>query len=367
MCIDLRSQPTEPVAMPRRRTLGLAAAAAALLGCQPSSATSTWNGAFVTAYSDEGIELCGGTSGFLDRYVQSIGTYWTGESWSGPQEHFTLELRATPGDAAGRSLSADFAWVGAGSSLQHELVHLLTWTEDGVSAPALAEGIAEGLGASRTAEIWFDAFAQERPEDFAFLAPEEFRPDTGTYYVGAAQMVAALERRYGIETVRRAYQRAPRDGPPDGIEAAYLEAFGDGLYETFDEIADERPCGFRQWQCDPSVVPTVELPFGFTAAQTAACGDETLIGAELSGDAHWYPEAVFALELDQETSFVFEEDNAFVHGFTCRTTCEGPNAVPPDVVYPYVGVPTTLPAGRYFFRVRSGDRVNPFSFSLRPV
>jgi len=353
--------------MRRRLALVPAAVLAALLGCQPSTATPTWGGAFVTAYSGEGVALCGGTSEFLDRYVQSVGTFWTGAPWSGPQEPFTLELRAAPGEAAGRSLSPDFAWVGAGSSLQHELVHLITWTEDGTSAPALAEGIAEGLGPSRSGEVWFDAFAREHPEDFAFLAPDEFRPDTGTYYVGSAQMVAALERRYGRQAVRRAYQLAPRDGPSELIEDAYLEAFGDTLYETFDQIADERPCGFRQWQCDPAVVPSVELPFGSTMAQTAACGDdETLIGAELSGDTHWYPEAVFALDFDRETSFLFEEDNAVVYGFTCRTSCEGPDAVPPDLVYPYVGVPTTLPAGRYFFRVRSADRVNPFSFSLRP-
>ncbi len=352
--------------MSRRRTLAPVAVAAVLMGCRPPSAEPTWRGAFVTAYSDEGVEPCGGTSDFLDQYVQSIGSYWTGDNWSGPQEPFTLELRASPGEVSGRSLSADFAWVGEESSMLHELVHLVVRTEDGLSAPALTEGIAEGLGAGRTADIWADGFAEAYPDDFAFLPAEEFQ--SGAYYAGAAQMVAALERRYSIEAVRRAYQRASWDGRSDEIEAAYLEVFGAGLYEAFDEIADERPCGFRQWQCDPAVVPTVELPFGFTTAQTAACGDdEGLIGAELSGDAHWYPEAVFALELDQETSFVFEEDNAFVHGFTCRTTCEGPNAVPPDVVYPYVGVPTTLPAGRYFFRVRSGDRVNPFSFSLRPV
>ncbi len=354
--------------MSRRRTLGPAAVVAALCGCQPASATPTWSGAFVTAYSEEGVELCGGTSVFLDQYVESVGSFWTGGNWSGPAQPFTVELRARPGEVAGRSLSPDFAWVGTGSSLQHELVHLVTWTEDGVSAPALAEGLAEGLGPSRTAEIWFDAFARERPEDFAFLDAERFRPDTGTYYAGAAQMVAALEREYGIESVRDAYQRAPRDGPPDQIEAAYLEAFGETLYETFDEIAVERPCGFRQWQCDPSVVATVELPFGVDIADTAACEDnDALIGAELSGDTNWYPEAVFALELEQQTSFVFEEENALIHGFTCRTTCEGPSAVPPDVVYPYVGVPTTLPAGRYFFRVRSGDPVNPFSFWLQPA
>ena len=351
-----------------RRTPGAAAVAAALLGCQPAPAPATWTGAFVTAYSDEGVELCGGTSDFLDRYVESVGTYWTGGSWSRPEQPFTVELRARPGEASGRSLTADFAWVGTGSSLQHELVHLVTWTEDGVSAPALAEGVAEGLGPSRTPEIWFDAFAGERPEDFAFLPAEEFRPDTGTYYVGAAQMVAALDRRYGIDAVRQAYQRAPRDGPSTQIEDAYLEAFGETVYETFDEIVAERPCGFRQWQCDPSVVPSVDLPFGSTMAETASCGDDKgLIGAELSGDTHWYPEAVFALEFDQETSFMFEEDNAFIHGFTCRHTCEGPDAVPPDIVYPYEGVPTTLPAGRYFFRVRSADRVNPFSFSLHPA
>jgi hypothetical protein len=354
--------------MARRQPLAATALVAALSGCLPSSAAATWNGAFVTVSSEEGVELCGGTSVFLDRYVESIGNFWTGDSWSGPAQPFRVELRARPEDVAGRSLSPDFAWVGTGSSLQHELVHLVTWTEDGASAPALAEGIAEGLGASRTSEIWFDAFAREHPEEFAFLDAGAFQPDTGTYYVGAAQMVAALEREYGIASVRDAYQRAPRGGPPDQIEAAYLEAFGDSLYETFDEIAAERPCGFRQWECDPSVVPTVALPFGFDIAETADCADNpALIGAEFSGDTHWYPEAVFALELQTQTSFVFEEENAFIHGFTCRTTCEGPSATPPDVVYPYVGTPTTLPAGRYVFRVRSGDRVNPFSFSLQPA
>jgi len=68
--LDVRSQPAEPVAMPRRRTLGLAAAAAALQGRHPPSATPTWDGAFVTAYSDEGVELCGGTSDFLDRCIE---------------------------------------------------------------------------------------------------------------------------------------------------------------------------------------------------------------------------------------------------------------------------------------------------------
>lgn len=62
---------------------------------------------------------------------------------------------------------------------------------------------------------------------------------------------------------------------------------------------------------------------------------------------------VLALELEEETSFMFEEDDALVHRFTCRTSCEGPDTVPPDIVYPYVGVPTTLPAGRYFLRIRS--------------
>ncbi len=236
--VDLRAPAPEPRAM--RRTLGLATLAAIVLGCQPPDATQTWTGTFVTVTSSEGVEPCGGTFDFLDRYAQSVGSYWIGERWSGPPEPFLLELRAGPGEVSGRALSASSAWAGQASSVMHELVHLVTWTEDGVSAPALAEGVAEGLGEGRTADIWLDGFARERPEEFAFLPREAFRPETGTYYAASAQMVAALQRRYGIAAVRAAYQRAPREGPPEDIEAAYVEAFGEGIDETFDEIAAHR-------------------------------------------------------------------------------------------------------------------------------
>lgn len=355
--------------MPPSRTLLLAGCCAALSGCEEPPTGQTWAGEFVTLSMQSDVRPCGGTPVFLDRFVDGVGSYWTGASWPASAPKLSLELRDDPdADFHGRVTSSDRAWSGEQAIVLHELVHLITVSADGGSAPALLEGLAEGLGQPGFGDIWFDSFYEEHPEVFAYAATDEYYDGSGRYYTASAQMVAALSRRYGIAAVRRAYQLTGKAETPAETEAAYVEAFGDTIYDTFDEIADERPCGFRQWQCDESVVPAVSLPYGFSESQTATCGQESgLIGAEFTGDTHWYPEAVFAVEFEEETSFMFEEENAFVFGFACRDTCEAPDAVPPDIVYPYVGVPTTLPAGRYFFRVRSGDRANAFSFSFDPV
>ncbi len=355
---------------PLRTLFGVVCATSAAGGCQAEPERQVWRGEHVEVVSEEGVTLCGGTSAFFDRFVESVGGYWTSGRWQAPSERLVLELRSgSTGTFSGQAVSPTVAWAGTQSLLLHELVHLITWGEDGLSANALSEGVAEGIGATEIFDIWLDFFQAEHPSEFAFLPREQFDDGPpGQHYAASAQMVAALERRYGIEAVRRAYQLAPREGPSEAIEAAYVEAFGDTLYDTFDEIAEERPCGFRQWQCDPGVVPVVQLPYAVTEAQTLSCGSEELVGAEFSGEGRWYPESVFLLDLEEETAFTVELGNAFLYGFACRDACVGPEVAPRDLYFPYeAGTRNTLPAGRYFFRTRPADRTRPFSLSFLPA
>ena len=60
--------------------------------CQPGDTERVWRGETLTVTSVEGVELCGGSIGFLDAYVGHVSRYWGAD---GQEEPFSLELRAS--------------------------------------------------------------------------------------------------------------------------------------------------------------------------------------------------------------------------------------------------------------------------------
>ncbi len=330
----------------------------ALAGCHSPPSEMIREGEHITVTSREGVELCGGSLDFLDAYVAHVHVYWGAAISSNP---FELELRSEGIEGIrGRALQGR-SWAGAEGAVLHELNHLVTQSTDGTSAPSLSEGIATALSPSDPAGMWGPGSGP--PEDFAFVPYSEL---DFSIYQPSAQLVRFLVQRYGIETVRQAYVLAEANDTAEEIEAAYVSAFGDEIYDAFDEFEASPQCGLRAWECEPSLHPTLELPVDIVSPEDCT-RDPEWAGAAGDLNEHWYPHRRFLLEVDEEMQIVTYAENARVARSTCGDVCPSYLDTPPGfdnvaatalsgAVYP-----RTLVPGIHTFHVLPLDPSLPFS------
>ena len=305
---------------------------------------------------------CGGTVDFYDRFTPFVSDYWT----SGTDQElprFTLDLRSQKSEILGRAdVSRAHAWGTTNQSVLHELVHLVVGRHDGIAAPVLTEGVAEALGPSSRVNLlgppgW-------PVTEFAFSPLGEF--DAG-YYPPAAQLVAFLIRRYGLPTVRSAYQSIERNATAEEIEAGFVEAFGDGIYDAFDEFEATDQCPLFAWECGGEVLPVVQLPLIVGRDQT--CDHPSTLGAIAEGDDNWYPYHMMTLDVgDAPVLVTFDvSDNANLRIEDCVSTCDELTPTS-NLRFPAPNSPHVtdweLPPGRHLVTVRARDPSQPFSASI---
>ena len=311
--------------------------------------------------SDEGVELCGGSIGFLDAYVQHISAYW---GTSLPVDPFALELRESgEEDVSGRA-GAERAWAGAEQSVLHELGHVVTFSEDGVSALSLSEGFATALDPIDRAGMW--GVGSGPPEGFAFLEQSEFE---ARHYQPAAQLARFLIQRYGIETYRRAYMGARAGDSIEEIEDAFVSAFGQEIYGAFDTYETAPQCGLRAWECEPRLHSTLELPFEMHSPEDCT-EDEDWVGAAVGVGDHWYPHRRFLVQVDVDTEVVTVANNARLTRMTCEDVCPALSDLPPGfenmaaLASSGAAPVRTLTAGVHAFHVVPLDSSLPFSVRM---
>lgn len=327
-------------------------------GCQPAGSQRRWHGEHLTVTSSEGVELCGGSIGFLDAYVGHVSSYWGA---SPPTDPFRLELREQgEEDISGRA-GASQAWAGAEQSVLHELGHVVTISEDGVSAASLSEGFAAALDPLDPAGTW--GIGPGPAEDFAFLERADFEP---RHYQPAAQLTRFLIQRYGIEAYRRAYVAVRSDESAQEIEAAFVAVFGDEVYDAFDEFETGPQCGLRAWECEPTLNPTLELPVDIRSPEDCA-QDPDWVGAAPGLTELWYPHRRFVLRVDGETPVVTIAENARLARSTCEDVCPSVLDTPPGfenmaaLASSGVVPVRTLTAGLHSFHLLPLDPSLPFS------
>lgn len=341
---------------PQRTSLALALGA-----CQPTRADRVWSGAHVTVTSREGVELCGGSIDFFDAYVVHVSEYWGADDRTEP---FSLELRESgEEDVSGRA-GADGAWAGAEQSVLHELGHVVTISEDGVSAASLSEGFAAALDPIDRAGMW--GIGSGPPEAFAFLQRPEFED---RHYLPSAQLARFLIQRYGIETYRRAYVEARADHSAERIEAAFVAVFGDEIYDAFDAFETGPQCGLRAWECEPALHPLLELPVDVQSPQDCT-QDPEWVGAAPGGGEHWYPHRRFLLQVEADTEVVTVAENARLSRSTCADVCPSLSVLAPG--FEAMAAPAssgavpvrTLTAGLHAFHLTPVEPSLPFSVRM---
>ena len=329
--------------------------------CQPGDTERVWRGETLTVTSAEGVELCGGSIGFLDAYVGHVSRDWGA---GGQEEPFTLELRETgEEDISGRA-SAFNAWAGAEQSVLHELAHVVTISEDGVSAASISEGFAAALDPLDPAGMW--GITAGSPEDFAFLERGEFE---ARHYQPAAQLARFLIQHRGIDTFRRLYREARADDSAEEIEAAFVAVLGDDVYDSFDEFESGPQCGLRAWECEPTLHPTLELPVELQSPQDCT-QDLDWVGAAPGVGEYWYPHRRFLLQVDDDTPVITTSENARLARSTCADVCPPLSELPPGfenmaALASSGAVPVrTLEAGLHTFHLVPIDPSLPFSVRM---
>ena len=351
------------------QTMALAilfASVASVAGCSDPG-PAVWEGDLVTVTSSDGVEICGETLDFLDRFAGHAYMYWTGEvpAWDLALE---LDLRVgDPSDQGGLATSSQgYAWTSANRGVIHELTHLVVGWDDGSSAPSLTEGVAESFGPGDPVALWVPR--PPDPREFAFLPSDDFFfPESGlsaTYYGPSAQLVAFLIDRFGVATVRSAYRAARHDQTAEEIEDALVSVLGDGLYDAFDEFQVAPQCALQAWECDSDIVPLRELPI-VVEQDTDCTNDDQAVGAMSSRSELWFPLHQFVIDLPTETLLVIDTtDNALLRRVFCVETCDAEvwNAVDGDInsVEERVWGP-----GRIYVTVQPADPTKPFSASIR--
>jgi len=334
------------------------------MACSQPAPTNTWYGEHITVTSAEGITPCAGTIPFLDSYILHAHRFWGSMPNLAP---FELELRQQTSDSEHGGLAASgTAWATADRSVLHEINHLVTHSEDGYSAPSLTEGIATALAPTDPFSMW--GSTARSPEDFAFLERTEFGSE---HYDDSAQLTRFLIQRYGVSQFRKAYQQARLDSSAEEIEEAYLSAFGDGIYDAFDEFDQAPTCGLRAWECERKLHPSMALPVNLNSP-TDCSKDPTWIGANSSDDENWYPHRRFLVEFSKTTRIVALSENARVIRMTCDDEC----GFPPETPFPVEDVartagsestPSTVNAGLHSFHISPIDPNLPFSVDIKQL
>ena len=327
-------------------------------GCQPAYSERRWHGEHLTVTSSEGVELCGGSIGFLNAYVGHVSSYWGA---SVPAEPISLELRASGDNHVSGRAGAESAWAGAEQSVLHEIGHVVTFSEDGVSALSLSEGLAAALDPTDPAGMW--GIGSGPPESFAFLERAEFE---ARHYQPAAQLARFLIQRYGIEAYRQVYIEARMGDSAEEIEAAFVSVFGDEIYDAFDAYEAGPQCGLRAWECEPTLHATLELPLELESPEDCAVAPEW-VGAAPEGGEDWYPHRRFLLQVDEDTPVVTVAENARLTRSTCEDVCPALSEFPPGfenmaALASSGAVPVrTLTAGVHAFHLIPIDPGLPFS------
>lgn len=345
------------------RRSAIVAGAFALTACSAPPPSQRWSGELVTVTSDDGVELCGGSTAFLDAYVEHIHSFWGNTT---PVVPIQLELRDT-GDSDARGRARDSrAWAGDEAAVLHELVHLVTEAESDFGAPSLTEGIATAVSPRDPSGMWSPP---PQPEEFAFLPRNEFGSQ---HYQPSAQLARFLIQERGVATLREAYEDSDLTDSAEEIEGAYLSAYGDTLYDTFDAFEVAPQCGLIAWECEPSLHPTLQLPVDIESPEDCTAAPDW-VGA--SGDLNdgWYPHRRFLLTIDEETQIMAHADNARVLRTTCNEKCGWAGDELPHIelmARPAANgalFPRTLAPGVHTFHITPLEPSLPFSVRIERV
>jgi len=344
----------------------LLAVAALASGCGEPSGLE-WVGAKVTHQAERAteIELCGGQAEFADRLAIVTSQQWRGNTAEEPSpERFVVDLRLfEEGEGVGAARGGGFAWVSKQLAYVHEVGHLVTAEPDGGAAPVFSEGVAELIGPSGLLQSYW---TPPHPESFVYLQRPEF--STAEYYP-SAQLMSFLGRRDGLSAVRDAYQRAPSDASSEQIDAAFVTAFGDEIFDAFDDFQAEPQCPLLLWQCNDEVVPTMELPF-LLDLEPARCADADVAGFTTSRSDDWYPEYLGVLRLAEPRMIRYRVDNAIVTRQECQEACTPMESAPPwtwQIVSEFLGeveFTSHTRAGDHHLKIRPEDPQRPFSVEI---
>jgi hypothetical protein len=321
-------------------------------------------GEIVAVVADDGVELCAGTLAFYDRFAAVNYETWTGAP--APADlALTLELRGVDRDDALNGY-ANFddalAWSENQSATLHELAHLVVGAQDGGSAAALMEGIAEAFGASGPLALWAPVYYA--PQEFLFEAAP--RLDV-KYYAPAAQLLSFLIRRYGIEVVREAYVAASGAQTEAEVREAIAAVVPDDLDAVFGDYAASTPCPAQLWECEPGVLATAELPI--VVEPEPGCEDPDSLGAT-HPDGAWFPYRQYIVDVgDLSRVEVDVSEGAAVYFEPCVETCEGMPDLWVAVFQPFMGFDKfdwdAPPPGRYVVTIRpDGISNDTFGASL---
>jgi hypothetical protein len=322
----------------------------------------------VTLTSSEGVEPCGGTVEFLDGFASHVYEYWTATPIPDDFE-IAVDLRRTSSNFWGGA-SGPSAWASHQQVLLHEMSHLIVGWNDGGSAPVFAEGMAEAIGTAEPGATW--GFLYDHPESFAFLSRSEFSEDGARYYAPSAKLMRFLIHRYGVETVRAAYRAANSDDSAEEIEAVFVDVFGDGIYDAFDEFFEADQCGLQAWECSADVLPLREFPVHVERIDSCA-REPGVIGFSPLEDGRWSPQQRFVVDLAEDSTIRVDiTDNASVREQLCLSSCPDISEI---VTHDYAHVEPpfgsavredTWKAGRHSIIVTSRDAL-PFSATIEVV
>lgn len=207
------------------------------------------------------------------------------------------------------------------------------------------------------------------PEAFAFLERAEFEP---LHYESSAKLTRFLIQRYGVDAYRNVYADARHDETSQAIEDAFVSGFGDGIYDAFDEFVAGPQCGLRAWECEPSLVTTLELPVDLQSPHDCT-EDAAWVGAAPTVNGRWYPHRRFLVRVDADTRVRTTAHNARLERSACDTSCPSPRDWPPGfenmaaVAQSGAAPVRTLTAGVHAFHLRPLDPSLPFSVRMERV
>lgn len=329
-----------------------------------------WRGEHITYVAEPatGFELCGGQVAFGDRLVTTLAKTWGPE---GAPSSVELELRLHGTESLAGRASRGFAWAGRQPSVRHELAHVVTIETSGSSAAVFGEGIAELMAPHGLLEYYLPPLP---PDEFVYLQRPEF--STAEYYDGA-KLLSFLIRRNGLAAVRDAYEQVDPSSTPAEIDEAFITAFGDDVFDAFDEFETQQPCLAPLWQCNSEVVPLMELPFALDL-DPRHCQDTDIPGFTTPNSDQWYPEHVGFLRLEEPRLIRYLLQNAILNRLQCQDTC---TPLPEELLEPWpidtlssdlgsaqetgLGDFTrkTL-TGEHYFEIRPLDPQQPFSVRI---
>lgn len=207
------------------------------------------------------VQMCGGTLEGYERFVESVSQRWDFEldGWRG---RVSIVLPGSPSECRLPTSSCAVlrrreAWLRSSASGEHELVHLITATDQ--TPPFLSEGIATYWGSRPVSDVVVEPELVE-----SLLESETGEELTDVWSLGyfiAAGATGRLIEEFGFDRYHVFYDGARRGDSVEELGRGFEEAFGEPMEPWLARLSTEPSCNEPIWACEhaiPTTLPIVE-------------------------------------------------------------------------------------------------------------